>query len=160
VEDVGDAARHARREVATRRPKDDHTAAGHVFAAVIADRLDDGIDAAVTHAEAFARQAANVGIAGGRAIEGDGADDDVLFRYEGRAGGRIDDDLAARQALADVIVGIALKRERHAARHEGAEALSGRALEMQLDRVLGQPLGAVLTRDLAAGDGADDAVDI
>ena len=73
---------------------------------------------------------------------------------------RIDDDLAAGQALADVIVGVAFQRQRHAARHERAEALAGRAVEVQLDRVVGQARGAVAPRHLAAGDGADDAVDV
>ena len=41
---------------------------------------------------------------------------------------RVDDDLAAGQALADVVVGVAFERQRHAARHERAEALAGRAL--------------------------------
>src|SRR3712207_8544141 len=35
VEDVGDAARHAGREVAPCGPDHDHDAAGHVFAAVV-----------------------------------------------------------------------------------------------------------------------------
>ena len=41
VEHVGDAAAHARREVAARRAEHHHLAAGHVLAAVVADALDD-----------------------------------------------------------------------------------------------------------------------
>jgi hypothetical protein len=42
VKDVGNAARHARREVAA-RPADDHRpAAGHVLATVVADALHHG----------------------------------------------------------------------------------------------------------------------
>ena len=52
--------------------------------------------------------------------------------------GGIDDDLAAGQPLADVVVGVALQDKGHAARHERAEALAGRALEVDPDRVLGQ----------------------
>ena len=54
--------------------------------------------------------------------------------------GGIDDQPAARQALADVVVGVALERHRDAARHERAEALAGRALEREADRVVGQAL--------------------
>ena len=67
------------------RPEHDHAAAGHVLAAVIADRLDDRVDAAVADAEALAGHAADVGLAAGRAVEGDVADDDVLLRHERRA---------------------------------------------------------------------------
>ena len=42
---------------------------------------------------------------------------------------RVDDDLAAGEALAAVVVGVAFEAQRHAARHEGAEALAGRARE-------------------------------
>src|SRR6185312_4653970 len=37
IEHVGDATRHARREIASGLAEDDHPAAGHVFATVIAD---------------------------------------------------------------------------------------------------------------------------
>ena len=74
--------------------------------------------------------------------------------------GRIDDDLAAGQALAEVIVGVAFQDEGHASGHERAEALAGAAGEMNLDGVLGQALGALAPGDFAADDGADDAVDV
>ena len=53
---------------------------------------------------------------------------------------RIDDDLAAGQPLADVVVGVAFQRQRHARAARSAEALAGRALEVQLDRVVRQAL--------------------
>ena len=43
--------------------------------------------------------------------------------------GREDDDLAARETLAEVVVGVAFEHERHAARHERPEALAGGAFE-------------------------------
>src|SRR4029079_12791090 len=69
VEHVGDAARHAGGEVAPGRPDDDDAAAGHVLAAVIADAFDDGAGAAVAHGEPFARDAAYIRFAGGRAVQ-------------------------------------------------------------------------------------------
>ena len=92
-----------------RRAEHDDPAAGHVFAAVIAHGLDDGVDAAVADAEALARHAADVGLAAGGPVEGDVADDDVLLRDERAARRRIDDDLAAGQPLAEVVVGVALE---------------------------------------------------
>jgi hypothetical protein len=60
-------------------------AAGHVFAAVVADGFDDGVHAAVADAEALAGHAADVGLAAGRAVERHVADDDVLLRHKGGA---------------------------------------------------------------------------
>ena len=50
--------------------------------------------------------------------------------------GGYDDDAAAREALAEVVVGVALELERDAAREERAEALAGRAGELDADRVV------------------------
>ena len=58
VEHVGDAAAHARGEVAARLAEHDHGAAGHVLAAVVAHALDDRGGAGVAHAEALAGHAA------------------------------------------------------------------------------------------------------
>src|SRR5439155_1439709 len=60
VEHVGDAARHARGEIAARGAEHDHVTAGHVFATVIAHGFDDRVDAAVPNAEPFAGHAADV----------------------------------------------------------------------------------------------------
>ncbi len=160
VEHIGDAAGHAGGEIAPGRPEHDHAAAGHVFAAVVADGFHHGIDAAVADAEAFAGHAADIGLAAGGAVKGHVADDDVLLRHEGGLRRREDDELAAGQAFAEVVVGVAFQEEGHALGHERAEALPGAAGEMDLDGVLGQPLGAPAPGDLAADDGADDAVDV
>ena len=50
----------------------------------------------------------------------------------------IDDDAAAGETLADVVVGVAFEGQRQALRDEGAEALAGRALEGEADGVVGQ----------------------
>ena len=80
VEHVRDAAAHARREVAAGCAEHDHGAPGHVLAAVIADALDDGEAPRVADAEPFAGHAANECLAGGRTVERDVADDDVVLR--------------------------------------------------------------------------------
>src|SRR4051812_9027565 len=51
IEHVRDAAAHARGEVAPGRSEHDHTTARHVLAAVVADALDDRLDARVAHRE-------------------------------------------------------------------------------------------------------------
>ena len=112
------------------RAEHDHAAAGHVLAAVVADALDDRAGAAVAHGEPLAGHAAHERVAAGGAVERDVADDHVLFRRRTRAlARRPHDQAAARQALADEVVGLAFERQRDAARQEGAEALPGRAGE-------------------------------
>src|SRR3954471_3894027 len=107
VEDEGQAAAHARGEVAPGRAEDDDAPAGHVLAAVVADLLDDGGRARVAHAEALAADAAEERLAGGRAVERDVPDDHVLLGLEARFLARAHGDRAARQALAAVVVGVA-----------------------------------------------------
>ena len=87
VEHVGDAARHARREVAAGLAEHDDEAAGHVFAAVIARALDHRDGAGVAHGEALARDAAEIGLARDRAVHHRVADDDGVLRH-GLRGGR------------------------------------------------------------------------
>src|SRR5262249_39634712 len=140
--------------------KHDHPATRHVLAAVVADRQDHGLQSAVADAEALADHAADVRLAARRAVEGHVADDDVVHRPEGRFARRRDDDFATREALADVIVSVALQHQRDALRYERAETLAGRALEMQLNRVLRETDRAEAARHLAAEHGANYAVDV
>ena len=73
---------------------------------------------------------------------------------------RAHDDPAAGEALADVVVGVAVEAQRDAPRHEGAEALAGRPGEGDLDGVVGQAGAAVALGDLVAEHRADGAVDV
>ena len=60
---------------------------------MVTDAFDHGVDARVAHAKAFASDAVDVSLAGGGAVERDVADEDVILGFEGRALGRIDDNL-------------------------------------------------------------------
>ena len=127
VEDVGHTAAHAGAEVAPGAAEHDDGAAGHVLAAVVADALDDGVDAGVAHREALAREAAEEGPAQRRAVQDGVADDDVLLRGEGRLHRRKHGDNAAGQALAGVVVRVAARasaRCRAPARHRTTARLS------------------------------------
>ncbi len=135
-------------------------APGHVLAAIVAHRLDDRIRAAVAHGKALARHAADVRLTARRTVKADVADDDVLLRNERGPGRREHDDLAARESLAEVIVGVAFECKRHATRHERAEALAGGSPEMNAHRVRRQALGSPLPRDLAPRDRTDHAIHV
>ena len=74
--------------------------------------------------------------------------------------GVVDDELAAGKSLADVIVGLAFERERHALGEKRAETLPRAAGELNADRVVGQARGTVTPRDFAAQHRADRAVNV
>src|SRR3954471_4476894 len=160
IDDISDAAGHAGCKVSPARTEDDDRSASHVFATVIADGFNYGLDAGIADRETFAGHAADVNFAAGGAVESDVTDDDVALGLEGLTFGRINDDFAAGKAFADVIVGVAFKAEGHAVRNERAEALAGRTFKVQLDGVFGQAFGAVFARDFAAENRADNAVDV
>ena len=148
VEHVGDAARHARSEVASRLTDDHDDTAGHIFAAMIACALDDRDRAGIAHPEALTRYAAEIAFAGGRAVKNGVADDDRVFRRQ--LSGllrRVDDDAPARQTLADIVVRLSLELERHAFGEEGPEALPRGALEFDVDGFITQSGVPVSPRD-------------
>src|SRR5690606_33493780 len=160
VEDVGDAAGHAGREVASGRSEDDGAAPGHVLASVVADPFDHGERPRVADAEPFSDHAAEEQFPGGGAVGDDVAGDDVLFSGE-RGGVRgADDDPSPGQAFADVVVGVADKAQRDPTGEERAERLAGGAGEGDVDGVVGQTFGAVAFGDLVAEHGADSPVDV
>jgi hypothetical protein len=92
---------------------------------VVTHAFDDGDGAGVTHGEAFAGDAAEVGLALRRAIEHGVADDDGVLRHDPRIIRRADDDAAARQALADIVVAVTDEVKGDATRKEGAR-MTGR----------------------------------
>ena len=160
IEHVGDAARHAGREVASGTAEHDHHTAGHVFAAVVARAFDDCDGAGVAHREALAGDTAEIALALNCAVQHGIADDDRLLRHDARIARRIDHDAAAREALADIIVGLALELEAHAAREPRPEALAGRAGELYVDGLVGQSGMAVELCDLAGQHGTGGAVGV
>ena len=151
VEDVGDALGHTRAEVAARLSEHDDEARRHVLAAVVAGALDHRRRAAVPHREALTGAARREETPAGRAVEHGVADDDVLVRREAGALRRLDDDLAARHALAHVVVRLAFEHQPEAAGAERSEALAGAPFEAQLADVAFERRRPVLRRD-GAGD--------
>src|SRR5690606_6176554 len=106
VEHIGDAARHAGREVTARLADHNDHAAGHVFAAVVAHAFHDRHGAGVTHGEALARNAAEVAFALDGTVEHRVADDDRLLGHDLRFLRRAYDDTATRKPLADIVVAV------------------------------------------------------
>ena len=94
--------------------------------------------AGIAHRETLAGDAAEIAFARDRAVEHGIADDDRVLRDDPGLFRRADDDAAARKALADIIVGLALEFEGHARGEQRAEALAGGPLELDVDRVVRQ----------------------
>ena len=137
VEHIGDAARHAGGEVAAGAAEHHHHAAGHVFAAVVAAAFHHRDGAGVAHREALAGDAVEI------ASPAIAPYSTVLptMMFSGTIAGsrrRAHHDAAAGQPLADIVVGVAVKFERHAARQERAEALPGGAGQAAPDGVVRQ----------------------
>src|SRR5690606_30427199 len=116
IPDVSAAARHAGGEITPGGAQDHDAPAAHALAAVIADALDHRPRAAVAHAEALGRAAAEERAASGRAVERDVADQHVLLGRESAFARRVDDQPAAGEPLADIVVAVALELERDALR--------------------------------------------
>ena len=118
------------------------------------------IGAGIAHGEALAGDAAEIAFALDRAVQHGVADDDRFLRHDADCRRRPDDDAPARQALADIVVGIAFELEGDAAREPGAEALPGGAGEAHVDGVVRQAVMAVALGDLARQHAAGGAVGV
>jgi hypothetical protein len=79
VQNIGDTAGHAGREVAAGLAEHDHETAGHVFAAMVADAFDNRDGARVAHGKALARDTAEVAFTLDRTVEHGVADDDRVL---------------------------------------------------------------------------------
>src|SRR3546814_2852678 len=87
----------------TRRPpRSTRTDTLFPYTTLFRSALGHGNRTGIAHREAFAGDAVEIGLALNRAVEHRIADDDVLGRLQRRPGRRMDDDPAARQALADI----------------------------------------------------------
>ena len=128
------------REIAARRAEHDDAAAGHVFAAVIADGFDDRVHAAVAHREAFAGHAADVDLAA-RSRHTSATLPTMMFSSGTKVEpfGGIDDDLAAATGLCRSNRWRRLRARSVMPRGMNAPKLwPAEPLNLNLDRVLGQ----------------------
>ena len=133
VKDIGHATCHAGGEVLPDLAQDERQAARHVLAAVVAAALDHHGSTGVAHAKALAGQTVNEAAAARGAKERNVAHDDVLVELVGRMRVGAHRHLAARKALAKVVIGVTAHVERNAARQERAKALTSRSIAIDGD---------------------------
>ena len=156
VQHVDDASGHARGEILAGLAQDDNHAPRHVLAAVVAHALHDGAGPGIADAEALARHAADIGLAPRRAVERHVADDDILPGIPPALLRGPHHQLAAGEALAEIVVGIAGQTDGHPLRQERAEGLPAPAQGLDDHGVIGQ--SAALPGNLRAQDRAEGAV--
>ena len=111
-------------------------------------------------AKPLAGDTTEVAFALGRAVKHGVADDDRMLGHDLRVLRRADDDAAARQPLADIVVAVTDEVEGDAARQERAERLAGGASQRDSDRVVLQPAVAVALGDCARQHRTGRTVDV
>src|SRR5204862_6219162 len=131
---IRDAVGHPGGEVAAHRSQDHDDSARHVLAAVVAGAFDDGDCARIPHRKPVAGAPRGKEPSGGGAIERGVAEQNVRTGAVPGTAERPDDDLAAAQPFAYVIVGLALEMQMHARQRERATALTGAAAEADPQR--------------------------
>ena len=123
---------------------------------MVADAFDHRTCTGVAHGEALARATRDVQLAARRAVEDGVADEHGVPGVTCR---RPHDDPAARHALPDVVVRLAVEREPNAVGQERSEALPRAAGEADPDAP-GRRAAAEPRRDLAAEPRTDGAVGV
>ena len=124
---------------------------------MVAHALDHRRGAGVADTEPLTGHAPDKGFAGGCAVQGHVADDDIFLGLEFALFRRVDDELAAGKALAEIVVGVALQLQRQALGDKCAEALTRAAGAANLVGILGQTV-AVAAGDLRTEQGAEGPV--
>src|SRR5262245_13949384 len=127
-----------------------YTSTRHILTAMVPNGFYYGSYAAVADPEALASHATDICFATGCPIKRHVADNDVVFWHKGRAGRGIEDDLAARQSLAKIVIGIPFQFQGDPWGHKSAKTLPSRTLKVQVNGVFGQALWAKTSCQLTA----------
>src|SRR5690606_31295491 len=93
-----------------------------------------------------------------RAVKDRVAHDAVVLAHKRARDGRPNDDAAAREPLAYIVIGIAEHLKRDALAEEGPERLPRGPAQADLDMALRKPCHAEALRDFGGKAGADGAV--
>ena len=121
VQNICDPAAHAGSEVLSGPAKDDRASACHVFQTMVPASFRNGCRSRISHAETFSGDAADIGLAGCRAIKRNIADNDIFMGSIGSVFRRNHHQLAARQAFAEPVIGIPCKADRQTFRNESSK---------------------------------------
>src|SRR5690606_30649919 len=137
---------------------ENHGAARHVVAPVVAYAFYNSAGTGVTHSKAFAGDAVEVGCTRQSTIKHGIAHDDVVRAVATEVVGRAHDNAATGQAFAHVVIGFAHQIQGDALSQESAKALARRAFALNVQAVVRQTLMTVFLGEYAREHGTDAAV--
>src|SRR5262249_21151692 len=137
-----------------------HGSARHVLAAVVSRALDDGDRARIAHGKALACDTGRKKIPAGRAVQAGVAHDDSLILCIPCIARVAQNDLAARHALADIVVGVTLEMQVQAAGVPHTKALPDIACQAHGQRRILHPIVTPAPRNLPGHAGANRAVEV
>ena len=127
---------------------------------MIACAFDNSDRAGIADREALAGHTAEIAFPGYRTIHDGVADNDGFMRND-LLGlfGRVNHNATTRQALADIIIGLAFKLQCHAMRKPCTEALARCAFQGDMHGVIGQPAMAEALGDFTRQHGTRGPID-
>ena len=125
---------------------------------MVAGALDDGHGPRVAHGETLADLPADVDFATGGAIKERVARNDACPRVKSASGWRNDDNAAAGEPLAQIVVGFTFENEVDARHEKGSERLACRPGELHVDFVIVQAGGTTALRHFTREESTDRAV--
>mmetsp|Transcript_6889 Transcript_6889/g.18757 ORF Transcript_6889/g.18757 Transcript_6889/m.18757 type:complete len:1126 (+) Transcript_6889:86-3463(+) len=134
VEEVPNAASHARADVPPDAAQHHHAAARHVLAAVIARAFHDSLGQRVSHREPLTRPAVEKRLAAGGSVQARVTRDDAILGVKRRRRRGRDGNRPAGHRLAHVVVRLADEFHVDAVDGEPAEGLTGGSLELDVER--------------------------
>ena len=100
----------------------------HIFTSVLTHAFHNRCCAGISHTEAFACHAGDIGFSSGGPVESDIAYNDIFFRHKVCFRRRINRQFSAGEAFAEIIVAVAAQRQGDPFGQKCAEALSARSL--------------------------------
>ena len=114
---------------------------------MVAHTLHHRRGAGVANREPFAGHAVEERLTAGGAVQHHVAHQDIVLRHKRRRAWRIDDNAAAGEALAHIVVGVAFQHQSHARGEKRAEALTRAAVERDTDCFVRESGRSVFLRD-------------
>ena len=157
VKNVGYSAAHSGRKILSGFAENHRSAAGHIFAAVIAAALDHRNGTGIPYAKALAGNAVYKGLAAGRTVKGNVADYYVFLRRKAAFFVRLYYKLAARKSLTEVVVAVAGQLNGQSLGDKRAEGLSARTRAVYRIGIVIEGIAEALC-DLGAENGAEGSV--
>ena len=139
VVDVGNTTTHTGSEVTASLAKYNHTPASHILTTVITSALDDGYGSRVSDAKTLTDLSVDIQLSACSTVETSVSCDDIILCTEilTRTSWWQYADASAREALAEVVVALALELKVKTVYGKSTNRLACRSLELDVDGTVG-----------------------